>query len=135
MMKKKFFMILAVLVAMALAGPVFAEEWGSWIEDGGTMGGTDTLTVSLSPGVHADYNAITVGGNAGAAYIMCTANENGTRVYGTQFNFEGIIMSDAEYDFTQDTAPTAPTTLGDWASGTWTVMGGSDDDLPTTGGS
>ncbi|MBN2429638.1 MAG: hypothetical protein JXK94_14990 [Deltaproteobacteria bacterium] len=124
-------MILAVLVSMALAAPVLAATpFDAWDGADGSIGGTTgTLEVSLSPGCHIDYNNPSADG---ANYTMLTVNQNGTRVYGTQFNFEGIIMSDTEQDFTSTdfTAPTAPA-LGDWASG-WTVMGGSSADLPTT---
>jgi hypothetical protein len=135
-MKKNLIAVLAILVSLALAGPVMAEEWGNWQDDGEdilatlTAGCPANIKLGLSPGVHLDYNSPA---GDGANYMMATANQNGTRVYGTQFNFDGIIMSDNEFDFTTDDAPAASTTLGDWPTDIWGVMGGGD--LPTAAGS
>lgn len=86
---------------------------------------TDTsaanISLNLSPNVGIDYTV-----NATFdAYTLVTANGQGTKAYGIQQDFEGILMTIG--DFTDSTAAPTP---ANWTDADWKVMGDTSDTLP-----
>jgi hypothetical protein len=131
-MTKKIITVFLSLALVAFAGTAFANSLDAWSDNGATIGGTSgtqTLTVTTSPNGKFNYVASTDGGT----YVVMTGNMNGTRLYGAQFDYEAIIMSQNEIDFVKDEAlPTLPTSTDDWGTG-WVVMGDPDATLPSGG--
>jgi hypothetical protein len=92
-----------------------------------------TLEFSLSPNVEFDYSGEASSGTAGDPvdqYALITWNSQGTKGYGFQHNYEGVLITKVDLDDGGTfTAPTNPGVAG-WSADDWMILGNPSEDLP-----
>jgi hypothetical protein len=93
-----------------------------------TIASTDytDLEISMSPDVEASYAGISESGDTTDAYAFVTWNDQGTKSYGFQHDFEGVLV--LKEDLT-DTQKASGLTVGDWGDD-YVVLGNPDGTLP-----